>query len=377
MRMSPVRGIRQIHAAAETTTVISGAQLAAAMVAGTQLRLGPGHHRVTGKALVLAPTSGFSLTGAGMDKTFLHFDTKAPIDIQQAATATNLKISDVSMVSDVVSSELTYLGIITTRANLNNWKLERVRFSSPANNENAIKLMTGAGRYIRNIKILDCEFIDIANMGVEIWGDAAPLDTTNVDLVRCLFEDVSSVAGLPISLVSQNQKSVRVVDCILESCYSGIELSSGVHVDNVEFRFARRNYNPIMVSSTICDSIISNCREQSVYGEERSGLWQVFGKRLRISNCNTNSSLQLRGADLDLEGSTFRGIDFADAPSRVNMSNNTIGVLGSSATALYAYPEATGSVVQGTGNRIKATALLNDPTRITSTDLTGTLVGFN
>lgn len=358
-------------------TVISGAQLAAAMVAGAQIRLGPGHHYVVGRAQLVSPTTGFSLIGAGMDQTFLHFDTTSPIDIQQAATATNLTIKDLTMVSDVVSGTLTYLGLITTRSDLDNWIVERVRFKSPANNENAVKFITGAGRYIRNIRFADCEFVDIANMGIEIWGDAAPLDTTNVEIVRCLFEDVSSVAGLPLSLVSQNQKRVRVVDCVLESCYSGIELSSGVHVDNVEFRFTRRDYNPIMVSGATCDSIISNCREKSVYSVARSGIWQVFGKRLRIANCVTNSGLQLRGADLDLCGSTFRGIDFSDSPSRVNMNGNSIGVLGDTAYALYAYAAATGTVVQGQGNRIKAAALLNDAGLIDAAGLSGTLLGYN
>jgi hypothetical protein len=65
---------------------LTGAQLAAAMIAGESIQLGPGHHTITGQANVLAPTTGFSLTGAGMDKTFLHFDTGAPIHILEAAT---------------------------------------------------------------------------------------------------------------------------------------------------------------------------------------------------------------------------------------------------------------------------------------------------
>ena len=359
-----------------TTTAITGAQLLAAMVAGTQMRLGPGHHYVTGQCLVQAPTDGFALIGAGMDRTFVHFDVQAPIHILETAPASNLTISDLTMVSDVVSGQLTYLGIITTRSTLDNWNIERVRFRSPDNNENAIKLMTHAGGHMRKIRIADCEFIDVANMGIEVWGDTA-LDVTDIEITRCLFEDVASVAGLPISLVADKQRGVRVVDCVLESCYNGIEVGSGIHVDNIEFRYARRNYNSIMATGAVCDTVISRCRETTIYSTDRTGLWVIFSDRLKIVDCITNSGIYLRGADLDISGSVFRGIDFDVSPSRVNMNACSLGVQGVSEIACYIAPGAAGSTLQGAGNRIKATALSNDAGLINTTGMIGTLVGYN
>lgn len=369
----PVQAPEFVTASTPVPVTMTGAQLAAAMVAGQHIQLGPGHHTITGQASVVSPTTGFKLTGAGKDKTFLHFDTGAPISI--FAAATDWSISDLTLVSDVSSSVLTYLGIITTWDVVDNWKIERVGFTSPDNNENAIKMMTSSGGHIRNVSVVDCKFYDIANMGIEIWGDTA-LDVTNIELMRCSFEDVSSVAGLPVSFVAANQHAVRVVDCVLDSCYAGIEVASGVHVDNVEFRYTRRDFNPIMASGSICDSVISNCRDQTIFGIERSGTWQLYCKRLRISNCVMNSSLYLRGAEIDISGSVFRWIDCDTAPSKINMNGCTLGVHGAAPFAFYVNETATGSVAQGYGNRFKTTAVTNDAGRITTTGLVGTLLGY-
>lgn len=347
-----------------------GTDLAAEISSGKTVHFCEGDHYIDGPVVVSGESNNAKIIGDGKNKTRLHFNVKNPIVFSETSNVKGISFRDIGLVSDVSDAQLTYLGLITAKGILQDFLVSDCYLSLPYNNENALKFFSSASNTIKNVNILRTDFVDIGNMAIELWG-TPELPVDGVHIKDCLFKETGKIGGgLAVSLVASLQSNVNIVDSVFDSCYgTGIELGSCVFAENCKFKYSARKFNSFMYTGAVSNSVISKCQEDET-DLISNGNWQIFSPGLTVSDCTTHSTLQLRGANLSIDRSSFSGITFSNAGSELRVNNCSVGS-GKGRSAFGLYATVAGNIVYGNTLRVMADNLLNDSGLIDVSSLSG------
>jgi len=235
----------------ENTTEISNVnELIAGLKSGGNLYLKPGTYDLPYALIFQNNITDLKVTGA--DGAVITGDYKTLMWFQ--GTARNIKFNNLTFSAIQGPGIESYgAGLVDFSNTAEDIYFENCTFTSPNVNTNGIKFVTEGAARSKNIYILNCKFVDIGRMAIELQNHSHDgiLRFDGITIKNNEFKSLGlqSQYGMAISLSGAGKNAVLSENTIIDAKDRGIEILGymDITISNNNFTAPNMAYNPITI----------------------------------------------------------------------------------------------------------------------------------
>lgn len=244
-----LEGPQQVVVPPTTGTVINNVnELIAGLKSGGNLFLKAGNYVLPNRLIFQNNISDLQVTGA--DGAVISGDFNTLMWFQ--GTATNIKFNNITFSGiQGPGTEAYGAGLIDFSNSSEDIYIENCTFTSPDVSTNGIKFVSEGTARSKNINILNCSFVDIGRMAIELQNHTHDgiLRFDGVTIKNCEFKSLGlqSQYGMAISLSGAGKNAVLSDNTIIDAKDRGIEILGymDLTISNNTFSAPNTAYNLI------------------------------------------------------------------------------------------------------------------------------------